>query len=332
MKNGQAPTLKDAQCIALEIKETWTGVEVQKALLVAFGKAGFPTAILKDGGCDLAKAVDLLKETNPAIQVIQDIGHIIANALKAKYSEKILFKNLLNIANSGRKRLFLTALTTLRPPKIRTKGRFQNISKLLAWALEMQKLLAGAGRPVEGSLRSKLGSALKGLSQLKPFVEKFAAECFVLNEIQQILKSQGINQNTYQAVKDKLKSLSPSCPIRKTIQDWLQQTQRVQCLLSMGQTPLIVSSDIIECLIGQLKHILERNPIPEFTTMTLAVPLLCGQLSKDTVTLALESCSHKTLTSWRMQNCAHSERHVRQQLVEHIKQNQVPKTGPRKVA
>jgi hypothetical protein len=33
-----------------------------------------------------------------------------------------------------------------------------------------------------------------------------------------------------------------------------------------------------------------------------------------------------------MQNCAHSERHVRQQLVEQIKQNQVPKTGPRKVA
>ena len=118
LKNGCAPTLANAQCIALSIKTTWTGEDVCALLAETFQKTGLPVAILKDGGTDLAKGVGLLQNSFPALAVIQDLGHVIANAIKAKYGSKSDFEKLLGIANSGRKKLFLTILSALRPPKI----------------------------------------------------------------------------------------------------------------------------------------------------------------------------------------------------------------------
>ena len=96
--------------------------------------------------------------------------------------------------------------------------------------------------------------------------------------------------------------------------------------MSIGQTPLLVSSDLIESLMGLLKHIIERSPIPEFTTMSLAVPLLCGNQDLESLTAALQSCSHKTLTRWRNENCSHSVRHVRPELLGELKKIEVQKT------
>ena len=113
LKDGCAPTLANAQCIALSIKTTWTGEDVCALLAQTFQKTGLPAAILKDGGTDLAKGVGLLQNTFPSLAVIQDLGHVIANALKAKYGSKSDFERLLDIANSGRKKLFLTVLSAL---------------------------------------------------------------------------------------------------------------------------------------------------------------------------------------------------------------------------
>ena len=326
LKNGCAPTLANAQCIAMSIKTTWTGEDVYDLLAQTFQKAGIPAAILKDGGTDLAKGVGLFQSRFPAMAVIQDLGHVIANALKAKYSSKAAFERLLDIANSGRKKLFLSVLSALRPPKIRTKGRFQNISKLLAWAQEMQELMSGQGRAANGTMKGKLRLALKGLCQLRSFVDAFASECAVLNDIQKILKDTGLNQTSYRLALKELDKLPENCSIRAILEKWLSVHLRIQCQMSIGQTPLLVSSDLIESLMGLLKHIIERSPIPEFTTMSLAVPLLCGNQDLEALTAALQSCSHKTLTRWRNENCSHSVRHVRPELLGELKKIEVQKT------
>lgn len=45
----------------------------------------------------------------------------------------------------------------------------------------------------------------------------------------------------------------------------------------MGKTPILVSSDSIETLMGSIKYIIERNPLQEFGRMVLATPLFCGK-------------------------------------------------------
>jgi len=68
---------------------------------------------------------------------------------------------------------------------------------------------------------------------------------------------------------------------------WLERHIHVQCQLSMGQTPLLVSSDVVESLIGKFKIVLMRNPKAEFNRIMLTLPTLCKQLNSASVDQAL---------------------------------------------
>jgi hypothetical protein len=329
MECAKPLTLEKVECIQIEIREEWNGDSVQKSLDKTFEKSGPPIGILKDGGSDLAKAVRQLVHTHKGLAVIQDIGHVFANLLKSKYTKQTSFLKLLSLADSARKKLCQTDLSPLRPPKIRTKGRFQSISKLVAWAESVLLLIGGQGRSEKDSLKSKLRDVLAGLSKLKSFLQAFKNDCSVLNLVQENLKTNGLNQKSYKAAKDHLKSLPLSSRIRKGALKWLDTQMRIQCRLGIGQSPLPVSSDVIETLMGVLKNIIERHPTPEFTSLTLAAPLLCGPHSSERIHEALLNCPHKSLTSWRLENCNVSVRHKKPNLFGELMPKNCPKSEHR---
>ena len=60
--------------------------------------------------------------------------------------------------------------------------------------------------------------------------------------------------------------------VKKRLQDWLEKTYKVQQQI----TSLIGnSSDIIESLFGNFKHIIERSPQADMNRTTLLIPALC---------------------------------------------------------
>jgi hypothetical protein len=66
LQNSQkAIRLKDCECIGLEVPTKWNGQLVLESLIKIFDKAGFPSAIIKDGGTDLNKGVELFCAINP---------------------------------------------------------------------------------------------------------------------------------------------------------------------------------------------------------------------------------------------------------------------------
>jgi hypothetical protein len=77
---------------------------------------------------------------------------------------------------------------------------------------------------------------------------------------------------------------------------------------------------------GLFKQVIERQPTPEFSILSLAVPLLCGKIPEEKIAQALQTCSHKQLTSWRTENCNSTHRKVRQAHLGNLTQNAVPKT------
>jgi hypothetical protein len=81
----QALGLKDCECIGLEIAHSWNGLRVAETLERVFKTAGCPVAVLKDGGADLRKGVELFCGRQPENQLfsIEDVGHYTANLLKA---------------------------------------------------------------------------------------------------------------------------------------------------------------------------------------------------------------------------------------------------------
>jgi hypothetical protein len=334
-ERGSAITLQDCQIIFLKIVESCTGEVISECLETAFKAVGKPVAILKDGGKDLNKGTLIYRKQyhcKTAIGVIEDLGHFIANALKAEFAKAVGFKRLLALVYGGQKRLRQTNAAAFVPPKLRTKGRFQGISRLAEWALWILDIMAVQGQVTGDSTVATLRRGFPKLPRLRSFIEKFALTCKVMNELQELLKNKGLNQETYRGALSILQQLPESSHTRQEVQTWLTRHLGLQCRMSMAQTPLLVSSDAIESLMGRLKAVLGRSSMGELNRMTLALPTFCGQLTPEEIAKSLEQTSQVDL--WKTEKDV-----IPPTLLQQRRSNQhflklkkeVPKTSPLKM-
>ena len=326
--NQRAIGLKDCECIGMEISPTWNGQLVSEALVNIFNKSGFPTAIIKDGGTDLNKGVELLREQKPdqKILVIDDVGHFAANALKALFATSESFVKFTEIISKGAARIRQTNLAWLLPPKIRTKGRFQGIGSVAGWAQKTLALISGKGRAQEGSDVSKARKAFAGLAKLRPFLTRFCFTCAVVEEFLKLMKTKGLNQATYIGAKNILAKLPNRSLVQSRLSDWLEKHIDIHRSLPIGPAPLIVSSDVLESLFGKFKTIIQRSPAAELNRLIYIIPLLCGNHNATNIDSALTECSHIKMLKQIVQTIPQT---MRQQRTNKLNKNAkvVPKSG-----
>lgn len=167
----RAMSLSDVECIGLILREEWNGESVCQALKEVFAKSGNPQLIIKDGGSDIGRGVKLWQDAQTSCQteVCQDVGHVVGNALKGEYSQSRGMNIFLKVVNRARKKLCQNELVGFRPPKLRTKGRYQSISRLADWATGILDKIGPQGAAPRGSIKFKLRIAVLGLSYLRPF-------------------------------------------------------------------------------------------------------------------------------------------------------------------
>ena len=84
----------------------------------------------------------------------------------------------------------------LTPPKLRTKGRFQSISKLGKWGAKILDVFAVKGCAKKGSVLDKLRTVFPNFLQMKGFIETFALTTTIVAEVMEILKNKGLNKVT----------------------------------------------------------------------------------------------------------------------------------------
>jgi hypothetical protein len=312
--NSCAPTLANVECIGLELGDTWNYETVKEALERVFKKSGNPSLIVKDGGYDLRKGVQFWGQEHKECLQISDVGHVVANELKKIYAKNEIFKSFLTIINNARSRLCMTQFSFLKPPKIRTKGRFQNISKVVKWSQRIISLLAVPGKVKKNSLVYKLRQAIPGIRKYRLFMSNFSRDCEISNDFMEELKNNGLNQKTYKSAKKILEKLPHKSSLRKNLLVWLNKHMNIQCRLKMGQNPLLVSSDSIEALMGRIKHVIERNPLQEFGRMVLATPLLCAKHTQSEIEESLNKITHKELQTWQKEHTKDSMRKKRREV------------------
>jgi len=307
---SKAITLKDCECIGIKVSETVNGNTIALELESIFNHAGMPDAIVKDCDYTLQKGVRLWSEKQEvSIPIIEDIGHVMANALKSQFEGTSTYKCFTSMVSQCAKRLRQTELAFLTPPKLRTKGRFLGISKLGKWGDKMIEVLAVKGRAKKESLLARLRQALPGFTQLKPFIMRFANQAKIVSRVMEILKNQGLNKTTYQQCYQLSEQL-PNSKVKNRMQTWLQQHIKIQQQIT--SKPLMVSSDIIESLFGRFKHIIERSPQADMNRTTLLIPALCGNPDENMMTPALNQASHKELKNGEKENIPYTMRKKRQ--------------------
>ncbi len=310
-KRGSATQLKDCQCIGLKISESVTGETILSDLEDIFEVAGNPALIIKDADATLNKGVRLWSDTqeNP-VPTINDLSHTMANALKNQFEKTPAYKRFTALVSHGAKCLRQTELAFIIPPKLRSKGRFLSISKLGKWGEKMLDVLAVKGSAKKGSALDKLRTAFPGLLKSRDFIERFALTTKTVSQIMDILKNKGLDKTSYKLCYQLSKELPRHSKVKKRLQNWLQQSFKVQKQIT--SLPLLVSSDIIESLFGNFKHIIERSPQADMNRTTLLIPALCGQLDGVVITQALNHASQNDLNQWEDDNVPYTMRKKRQ--------------------
>jgi hypothetical protein len=309
-KRGSAIRLEDCECIGLTVADKVTGDTLCPELEEIFNRAGKPVAIIKDRDATLNKGVRLWsdKQEQP-ISTIDDIGHTIATALKAQFEKLGIYKRFTALVSHGAKCLRQTELAFLMPPKLRSKGRFQSIGKLGEWAEKMLKVFAVKGPAEEGSQLAKLRKAFPNFSQSRDFIVRFASTTKIISQVMEILKNNGLDKITYKQCFELSRKLPRNSKVKKCLQTWLKKNVTLQKELT--SLSLLVSSDIIESLFGNFKHIIERSPQADMNRTVLLIPALCGKLTDTTVTQALRQASQADIKAWEKEYIVYTVRKKR---------------------
>ena len=307
---GAAIRLEDCQCIGLTIAETVNGETVAQQLTDIFSRAGLPAAITKDCDATLNKGVRLwMEQVQTTLPVIEDIGHVMASALKAQFEHTEHYKRFTTLATKAAKALRQTHLAFLVPPKLRSKGRFLSIGKLARWGEKMLDVLAVKGRAKKGSPLAKLRAALPGFVRLRPFITTFATTAVTVSQLLETLKNNGLDPSADAQCRQLAEHLPANSLVRQRLHTWLDHHIAIQRQLTC--LPLIVSSDLIESLFGSFKYLLERSPQADMNRTTLLIPALCGYLDPATLANALAHASHGDLVAWEKEHIPYTLRNKR---------------------
>ncbi len=311
-KRGGAIRLEDCECIGLKVSEKVTGETICVELDDIFSQAGRPVAIIKDADATLQKGVRLASEQREqAIPTIDDLGHTMANALKAQFEKTPAYKRFITLVSHGANCLRQTDMAFITPPKLRSKGRFQSISKLGQWGEKLLDVFAIRGCATKDSLLDRLRTAFPNFIQMRGFIEGFAKTTTLVSQVMEILKNQGLDKTSYKKCYHLSTGLPRNSKVKKRLQAWLKQNLEVQKQITT--LPLLVSSDIIESLFGNFKHIIERSPQADMNRTVLLIPALCGYLNEGVITQALQQASQRDLEQWESDNIPYTVRKKRQQ-------------------
>jgi hypothetical protein len=322
-KRGGAIRLEDCECIGLKISETVNGESVARDLGEVFMRAGTPQCIVKDCDATLRKGVRLWSEGQGGpVHVIDDIWHSMANALRDEFEGTASYERFTALTTQCANRLRQTDLAFLMPPKLRSKGRFQSIGNIGKWGGRMLDMLAVKGGAKKGSLLARLRTALPGFLLLKPFILRFADTTQAVSQAMEIIKSQGLDQASYEQCITLSEQLPKKSKVKRHLQNWL--ARHMDIWRQMAALPLMASSDIIESLFGNFKHIIERSPQADMNRSALLIPALCGNLDNTTITRALNLASHHDLQMWERENIPYTVRKKRQAF---FKPNESRKAG-----
>ena len=298
----------DCECIGLHVSEIVNGETICDALTPIFQRAGCPAGIIKDGDATLNKGIRLWQtQQTSAVETIDDISHVVANALKKQYEKRADYQDFISWSSQVAKKIRQTAHAFLMPPKLRKKGRFMSIDSLAKWGCKLSERLDHF--KAEGEAR--IIQTLSGVEFHLPFIKGFAETTGCLSGVMKHLKCQGLNAKTANACREKLNALTDS-RLRFTLLQWLDKHQAIQQRLEVGALP--VSSDVIESLFGSFKHIMNRNPQADMNRSVLLIPALCGSahLEQQKITTLLAATPHKLLQEWERANIPYTLRKKRQ--------------------
>ena len=64
----------------------------------------------------------------------------------------------------------------------------------------------------------------------------------------------------------------------------------------------LISTDIIECLFGKIKYIIEKSPTKDFNKSVLLLPAFAGELTEESIIQSQKAIKIKDIKTWEAEN------------------------------
>ena len=80
----------------------------------------------------------------------------------------------------------------------------------------------------------------------KAFIKRFIRDANPLLACQKILKTKGLNQDTYKECQEILQTIPPRSAVRIGFTNWMEKHLLLASDLDLNKTGMLISSDIIE--------------------------------------------------------------------------------------
>lgn len=210
--------------------------------------------MVSDAGPNLVKAAKILD-----LPRVSDVSHAVALDLKLAYNQLPDFERFTRKCAHLRRYNSINDFVPLRPPRLRDKARFMNISYLIDWAYDMLQILEGRydqkylkGEPLSDTHRHKLSWLL----EFKDMIYKMYAEMKLINNLIRGLKMEGVSEQTVQWAKSHLQGnharqcMQPR--VRLGLLNYLDEQLLVTKQVNLAQ--VICSTDILESCFGYYKQ------------------------------------------------------------------------------
>ena len=181
-----------------------------------------------------------------------------------------------------------------------------SISRLGEWAQQLLGFMKQRGRAKKGSTLEKVRELFLELKSYRPFLQRFCRTTEIVANLMKGLKSEGLNEETAQQCRRTIEQLDGVPKLQRRLTTWLNAHDQYRQLLNVTSLP--VSTDCIESLFGQFKHINSRSAHQDINRSVLLIPLLCGQdVNAQELQSAFSQVSQHDLQQWQKKQIPYTQ-------------------------
>jgi len=290
-QSEEALSFTDVKVVYMKGSKSWKGEAIADEIQNKLIDEGLKVVnVLSDQGNNLLNATKLLQ-----LDHLPDIGHAIAICLKQTFEKdpdyQVFNKLLASYSSKGVNQ----DLSYLIPPKLGSKARFMNQSRVIHWAELMLTNWAKLSKTEKAFFAQ--------LTEHKEIIQTLNTCMAIAQTIGLVLKTEGLSNQTLEKIEQKIKEIDTEKDLVNTfltkIKGYLGQYK--QFLAKYPPTSCVhVSSDIIESLFGKYKNKASNYALTGLTKLNLELSLYCME-EKEIIRqtqLALEGISMTRLGHW----------------------------------
>lgn len=318
-RHGGALRHADVQVLMVEVVEHSTGAVVHDQLERLAARVGVPAQIVSDHGGDLAKGIALFRRGHAGVVDTYDVSHKLACLLKAELEPDPRWQEFLRQAGRTRAVLQQAQGGLPRPPVLRTKARYQNLDRLVAWGESILKLEhPGLAERLGAQRGSSAAEAQEWFDQRVGWVRGFAAELASWRGLLEIIATTrrqigaaGLHLASGQALEPLLNG--GDARGRRFAARVCEFVREQGSRVPSGRR-YVGCSDVIESIFGKYKSYLERSPTPRLGTNVVLFPLFVTRITVELVSRAFQAVKHLTAQEFVGMLGGPSESQQRQEL------------------